>query len=63
MVGNIRKTLVQCENEGLKPQFIEFEQVESGKSVTLDIQKGTFSKVSLQCDTTVTIKVSGLLYM
>jgi len=51
MVRNILKVLLQCEREGLKPQFVEFEQ-DNGKSVTLDIAKGTFSKDSLQCETT-----------
>jgi len=39
MVRNIRRTLVQYENDGLKPQLVEFEEENTGKSVTLDITK------------------------
>ena len=61
MVGNIRRTLVQYEKEGLKPQLLEFEQVDTGKSITLDITKGTFCKVaSLQHETPFTSQRSAL---
>ena len=52
IINSAQKSLSHCKNEGFQPRLVELEEIDTGKSVALDLAKDTFNYESSKADTT-----------